>query len=469
MTDDPFAESQPYDSGGHFESPGWDPSHEIVADVPPHDLTAEMAVLGSALLDGQFALSRLVGILKPEHFYRTDHGAIWELMIHLWDGKQGIDPHLVFREAQARGLFGKVKPEYLADLVGCVSTPAHAQHYGHIVREMADLRAIIHAATKAQQAAFAKSKTRDAMAPLEEAVREIGDMTHGSVVTRAKDGIQSALDSAKEEGTLGPDSGEILPWRICPRFDKGGALVRATDFPILAARPGVGKTTFALQWAKVTAQSSGRPVVYISLETPAKDLWLKVACNQAGVPEPKGQALTDDMEARLGTAMMELDQQCPLHIVDSPPEDLMGLKGLMARLNETLKPVAFVIDYLGLIEVPYTKDEYQAMSKASRQLRVWALNNGVAVMCLHQLNRAMAKEKRPPSMHDLRGSGQIEQDATHIVFLHEEKVEDQVRDCTAILAKARRGGAPAVQQLRMLADISRFTQRAWEPPREDPA
>jgi replicative DNA helicase len=135
----------------------------------------------------------------------------------------------------------------------------------------------------------------------------------------------------------------------------------------------------------------------------------------------------------------------------------------MQRLKERLGPVAFVIDYLGLIEVPYAKGPYEAATKASRTLRIHALKEDVAVVVVHQLSRSMEKEKRPPAMHDLRDSGQIEQDATHIMFLHQERISeenDQVRDCVAILAKARRGGAPCVQQMRLIANISRFTQRA---------
>jgi len=463
--DDPFGGG---DDGHYFEQPPDPRGPEVILSVPPHSHDAERAVVGSILLDSEWCMARVIPFLRQEHFYTREARTVYKACSDLWDEHRQLDVLILKDKLAEVKATDKVRPEYLVECAACVATPSRVEGYARIVRKMADLRTLVTACMASQQLAYGESSIEDAIRPVTNAITLLGDLTHGSVVTRAEDGTMSAIEAAKSEGDHGVDRGEVIPWRICPRFDAAGALMRASDFPIVAARPGVGKTTFALQWAKVTSEAAQRPVVYLSLETPARDLWLKVLCAQSGVPEPKGQPITPEIEARMLESRNELVARCPLYIIDAPPADLNGLKGLMSQLKDRLDPLAFVIDYLGLVDVPFAKDEYQAVSKASRQLRVFALQNSVTLMVLHQLSRESAKQGRPPRMDDLRGSGQIEQDATQIIFLHEEAVSGQVRDVTAMIAKSRRGGAGVSQQLRMLANVSKFVGRSGPLPEKGP-
>lgn len=463
--DDPFAE----DDGHHFEQPPMpDNGSAAILNVPPHSDEAEKAVIGCILLDSEWCMARIVSFLRQEHFYTREARTVYKACSALWDEHRQLDVLILMDRLAEVHASEKVSQGFLVECASSVSTPSRVDGYARIVRKMSDLRTLISACIASQQLAYGQGSLEDAIIPVTNAITTLGDLTHGSVVTRAEDGTLAAIEAAKSEGDHGVDRGEVIPWRICPRFDAAGALMRASDFPIVAARPGVGKTTFALQWAKVTSEAAQRPVVYLSLETPARDLWLKVLCAQSGVPEPKGQTITEETERKMLAAREELVARCPLYIIDAPPADLNALKGLMSQLKDRLDPLAFVIDYLGLVDVPFAKDEYQAVSKASRQLRVFALQNNVTLMVLHQLSRESAKQGRPPRMEDLRGSGQIEQDATQIIFLHEEQISGQVRDVSAMIAKSRRGGAGVSQQLRMLANVSKFVGRSGPIPEKGP-
>lgn len=437
--------------------------------TPPWNQQAEVAVLGSILLDTtETIMFRLAPVLKESAFYDKRNALIYRVCVALHEAAKPVTVVTIRDTILKMRSKALVEDGYLAHLVSAVGTPAHAMMYAELVNEASARREMLALAEEISGDAYGGADPTEMRTRLEAYVNEAQEKSRASEITLPSEGIAEAIQIAKDEGA-GRSKHQPLKWMICPRFDAGGAVVRATDFAVVAARPGVGKTTFMLQWAKVQAQMTGRPVVFISLETPSSDLWLKIACCHAGVPEPKGGVLKPMHEEALKQAARDLDGVCQLMVLRDPPNNLWDLRNLLSMLKQKHDPAAVVIDYLGLIDVPYAKNEYEAVGKASRVMRTWARRNETAMVMVHQLNRASEKDNRPPKMHDLRGSGQIEQDATHIAFLHLEKVhEDSRRDIACILAKSRRGGAPAVQLLTLDGACSRFVARAPSAERATP-
>jgi replicative DNA helicase len=292
----------------------------------------------------------------------------------------------------------------------------------------------------------------------------------GPALVRGGRGLSAALTGWREEAE--PDGGGSLRirWRIFPRFDQGGAYIREGDYAILAARPGRGKSSAAIQIAIQTAAEHKRPVLYVSLEMPARQVWQKALLAEAGVDDPEGRPFPPEDLDRVLRAKAYLET-IPLIVLDQPPANLWRLKAYLSSLVQSERPMLTVIDYLGLIQAK--GDEYQRVTLISQHLRAWALGN-TPVLMLHQLSRASVTDARRPRMprqSDLRGSGQIEQDATHIVFLHEaggkedpnydyEQDSSPTVEMIALLSKARQGRPGRGERMLFHRAQSRMLPRA---------
>lgn len=280
----------------------------------------------------------------------------------------------------------------------------------------------------------------------------------GPTLVSARKGLPGALSAWKDEARPEQASSLRIPWHIFPRFDGGGAYIRETDYALLAARPARGKSTAAIQIAVATAARFKRPVLYVSLEMPARQVWQKAVLAEANVADPAGEEFSPEDLTQIVRAKEYLEREVPLVVLDRPPPNLWRLKAHLSHLVQAEHPILTVIDYLGLIQAK--GDEYQRVTLISQHLRAWAMVN-TPVLMVHQLSRASVKESsrpRIPRQSDLRGSGQIEQDATHIVFLHEaggidnpkydyEQDPNPVVPMLALLSKARQGRPGIGQRL----------------------
>ena len=296
----------------------------------------------------------------------------------------------------------------------------------------------------------------------------------GPSVVGMAPGLTEALKGWDEDARSGLDPsnpGLAIPWGIFPAFDKGGATIRPTDYAVLAARPGRGKSTAAAQVAFNAAARTKKPVVYVSLEMPARQVYQRILCGVADVDDPGGKPFGPEQRDALERARDYLVREVPLLVVDTPPSNLWRLKPYLTSIVKDEQAVLTVIDYLGLIQAK--GDEYQRVTLISQHLRAWAMGN-TPVLMVHQLSRANVTEgsrPRTPRLTDLRGSGQIEQDATHVVFLHEkgdgspgydyEKDSRSVVEMVALLPKARQGIPGRAQEMRFHRPRSRMLPHAY--------
>lgn len=290
---------------------------------------------------------------------------------------------------------------------------------------------------------------------------EVSGLRGGPVLLGARRGCSEAVQKWEREAKP-HESSSVVPWRVAPLFDRAGAFIREGDFAIVAGRPGVGKTTLALTVARLEARRN--PVLFVSLEMTAEECWQKVLAAEARTDAPVGRQMTAEESERFGGAWSYLERG-GLTIAGNVPRSLSALKSwLTATVQASAKrPSLVVLDYLGLVQSK--GDEYERVTRASSELRGWALNN-VPMLCVSQVNRAPANERekgaaRQPRMSDLRGSGQQEQDATQIVLLgpyiepgQEREFNENrwlsasVVEVLAVLAKARGGRAGLGQRLR---------------------
>ena len=300
--------------------------------------------------------------------------------------------------------------------------------------------------------------TEDLSKALEELQASEG-VRGGPKLVRAEAGLSEAGAAWHDDALPEEEAQGIrIPWGIFPRFDRHGAYIRDTDYAVLAGRTGRGKSTCALAIAMNAAQRFQRPVVYVSLEMPARQVWQKAVLSLAGVEDPKGSAFSPSDQALIDNAAAHLRARVPLVVVDTPPPNLFRLKSYMSTIAQEVHPILMVVDYLGLIQAK--GEEYQRVTLVSQHMRAWAMSNTPLLM-LHQLNRGGddGRKVRPPRLRDLRGSGQIEQDATHVVLLHEAGGEnDPTYDyetdhnadvpMLALLSKVRQGN-PGIGQRYM--------------------
>ncbi|MBD3302276.1 MAG: AAA family ATPase [Candidatus Eisenbacteria bacterium] len=263
------------------------------------------------------------------------------------------------------------------------------------------------------------------------------------------------------------DTGIRLPFRV-PAADRTGNFIRPGDFVILAARPAVGKSIWALWWAVQTALAEQRPVLYASYEMGCDQCWRCAIHAEAYVSRPEKGPLSPPNARHIERAADYLRKNCALHVFDGLPPQVGRAVATLEREAKETDAAAVVIDYLGLMEGRGER-EYDQVTDISRTVRGFAQRTQVPVLAIHQFNRSSVGERRPPDLHDLRGSGQLEQDATHVVFLDHPWVRMNEREREAApaleneviwkLVKVREG-APCWERMHRRGAMSRLDPAA---------
>lgn len=436
--------------------------------MPPHSLEAEMAVLGSVLLDGE-VIGTLIPILKSTDFYRGAHGRIYEVMLALFDRGEPIDALLVFREIERQGAFDEVGgPEYLASLGGAVSSPASAEHYARIVREKAIARNLISATSEIQQAAYAEEGRGDELMELAE--RRIFELGNRRDVQGAKD-VRELLNETFEELERGggPVAGIETGFY---EFDEMTTGLRPGELIIVAARPSMGKSSLALNMAMNAACNGGKKVAIYSLEMTAQNIVRNMLCMKArfsGHDLRKGRFIDESRRADLAQAAGPLFE-AGLYIDDSPTLNPSLLRAKARRIKAKQGLDMIVIDYLQLMEAGSSErreNRQQEISYISRSLKGLARELEVPVIALSQLNRDA--EKRPdnkPKLADLRESGAIEQDADVICLLYRKwyySRQETDRNLAELMIAKQRNGPTGTVNLHFFADYMLFTNPSVHP------
>ena len=440
---------------------------ELLGRRAPQSLEAEQAVLGSMLIDSR-CIADVIGMLRPEDFYLQQNRDIYETIYSMFNFSEVVDPVTVLDKLKTRGAFTEQSTSYVMQLMEITPTAANVRQYAQIVRDKALLRAISEAATEINESVYENAGTAGEI--LENAEKKIfalrkdsaGDsLEHiGTVLLKVFDRLQELAESDK--AFPGLSSGLMDLDRKINGLNK-------SDLILIAARPGMGKTSLALNIALNAAKKSGKTIAFFSLEMSREQLGMRLMSNESFVDNQKlatGQ-LSEEEWGKIGLASSALSQT-DIRVDDNPTITVAEINAKCRRL-ENLGLV--VIDYLQLMTSSgerYSSNEnrQQIVSDISRALKIMAKELNVPVICLSQLSRANeARQDKRPMLSDLRESGAIEQDADIVMFLyrddyyHEDSPEKNVAEC--IVAKNRHGETGTVR-LQWLPQFTTFSDREWQ-------
>ena len=419
---------------------------ELLGRRVPYSAQAEQAVLGSMLIDPR-CIPDVIGKVNAEDFYVQANREIFETMYSMFSFGQTVDAVTVLDQMKVRGVWKDNSRQYLVELMQLTPTAANVLEYAAIVRDRALLRALGQAGDEISSMVYSGSGEADAM--LETAERKIFELSRdrnngglipvASIVQRVFEEISEA--AASESAIPGLATG-------LPDLDRMILGLNPGDFALIAARPGVGKTSIALNITRSIGKSSGKTVAFFSLEMSREQLVMRLLSAEALVDGKKLQTgrLSDEEWRRIGSATNVL-AATDIRINDNPTLTVAQMNAQCRRLKNL---GLVVIDYLQLMQSAGSGNSWanesrtQAVSDISRMMKIMAKELGVPVLCLSQLSRANTqRQDKRPQLSDLRESGAIEQDADVVVALHREGYYnpeyENPNEVELIVLKNRRG------------------------------
>jgi replicative DNA helicase len=432
--------------------------------IPPQNLEAEQSVIGSMLIDKN-AIIKGVEYLKPDSFYRDAHRYIFESILELFDRGEPVDLVTVTEALRKGGKLDAVGGSvYVADLINSVPTAANIDFYARIVEEKATLRRLIDAGTQIVQDAFNDPDNVDKILDRAEktifniALKRVHEGFHkiDEVLKRVLDRIDQ-LYGKKEHITGIPTSYADL--------DNLTAGFQNSDLIIIAARPSVGKTALALNMAQNVAIKFNIPVAIFSLEMSKDQLAQRMLCSEAEIDaiRLKTASLPDTGWKKLTRALAKLSE-APIFVDDTATATAMEIRAKCRRLKLEKGLGLVIIDYLQLMSGRgRIENRVQEISEIARSLKTLARELDIPVVALSQLSRAV--EQRPdriPRLSDLRESGEIEQTADVVMFIHREDYYNPQSDrgniAEIIIAKQRNGPIGTIE-LVFRKDIAKFCNK----------
>lgn len=416
--------------------------------LPPQNLEAEQSILGALLLDKD-TIHKIMDILSPEMFYRDAHKYIFQSIIDLNEKSEPIDLITLSNQLKSKEQLDIIGGSYyLTQVINSVPTAANATYYAKIIEEKSVLRDMINAGSLIVEKAFDPSLTvADVIDISEKTVMDVSNRKAGDgfvnikdILTPVMDQIESVYDN--ENSLLGVTSG-------FNDLDGMTSGFKASELIILAARPSMGKTAFCLNVAANCAFGSNTPVAIFSIEMSKESLVQRVLCAEAEIDASRLSTgnLHDNEWKKLTRAIGRLSE-APIFIDDTPALTVLELKAKARRLKAEFGLGMIIIDYMQLMsgsKGKKTESRMQEISEIARGLKAVARELEVPVMALSQLSRAV--EQRPdkiPRLSDLRESGEIEQTADLVMFIHREDYynntgEEQTNMGKIIIAKQRNG------------------------------
>jgi len=435
--------------------------------VPPHSLEAERAVLGGILLDND-AMNVVTQVLDAEAFYSEANAQIYEAMTTLFSAGKPVDTVTVREELVTRGRLQAVGgDEYVLELTNTIPTVANIESHAKIVREKAIIRRLILACHEVAAKGYGDYGDPE----------EFLDQTERAVFNVAKERLRSPYEHIKPvvmrtftEIHEAAQRGERITGLTTgfKELDEKTAGMHPGDLIIIAGRPGMGKTAFAVNIATNAARTGATTAVF-SLEMPKEQLVRRMLCSEARVDGSRmrsGQLAREDWP-KLANAAGVLSE-LPLFIDDTPGLTVMELRGKARRLKSDSGLRLVVVDYMQLMRSGNRHDSReQEISEISRSLKFLAKELSLPVIALSQLNRGVesrgVKDKRP-QLSDLRESGAIEQDADTIVFIYRDEVYNRdnpdSRNRAEIIIGKQRSGPVGTVHCAFFSEYTRFDNLA---------
>ncbi|MGP4081310.1 replicative DNA helicase [Pseudalkalibacillus sp. R45] len=430
--------------------------------IPPHNIEAEQAVLGAVFLEPE-ALTTATELLMPEDFYRAGHQRIFSVMVDLSEKGEPIDLVTVTSELQDRKLLEEVGGvSYLSDLANSVPTAANIEYYGQIVEEKSLLRRLIRTATDIAANGYSREdEVEQILNEAEKNILAVAQRKNTGVFKSIKDVLVQAYDNIemlqnKKGDITGIPTGFVELDRITAGFQRN-------DLIIVAARPSVGKTAFALNIAQNVATKTDENIAIFSLEMGAEQLVMRMLCAEGNIDAQRlrtGDLQSEDWQ-KLTMAMGSLSN-AGIYIDDTPGVRVSDIRAKCRRLKQEKGLGMILIDYMQLIlgSGKSGENRQQEVSEISRSLKGLARELEVPVISLSQLSRGVeSRQDKRPMMSDIRESGSIEQDADIIAFLYRDDYydkESENKDIIEIIIAKQRNGPVGTVELAFVKEYNKF-------------
>ena len=444
--------------------------------IPPHSIEAEQSVLGSIFLDPETVVN-VLEYLETSDFYRKNHQIIFDAILQLNNRNEAIDVVTIANELDTKNqLENAGGMEYLAELAVAVPTSANVEYYAKIVEEKSILRNLIRSATEIVRKGYEEGDELAVMLDsAEQNMLQVSERRNRSGFIRISDVVSASLQNIESLAQQSDDVTGVPTGYIA--LDKMTAGLQKEELIILAARPAVGKTAFALNIAQNVATKADQVVAIFSLEMGAESLVNRMLCAEGNIDAGHlrtGQ-LSEDEWSNLIMAMGTLGQS-KIFIDDTPGIRIAEIRAKSRRLlQEQGKLGLIVIDYLQLIEGNNRESRQQEVSDISRQLKKLAKELKVPVIALSQLSRGVEqRQDKRPVLSDIRESGSIEQDADIVAFLYrddyyereggeEPERDEQENNVVEVIIEKNRSGARGTVKLLFKKEFNKFSSMSYMP------
>ena len=440
------------------------PSSKI--KLPPQNLDAEQAVLGSILIDKN-AVLKVADLLVPSDFYSPAHERIYENVLELYEGRKPIDILSLTNHLKAKNLLQEIGGSgYLAELTNQVTTSSHVDHYAQIVKEKKILRDLIKASAEITENVFDQSgEFEDLIDNIEQKILAISQKSLPQNFILIKDELKNAYERIENlHAHKGALRGVPTGFHDLDNLLSG---LQKSDLIVLGARPSLGKTSLAMDIARQAALKHGASVGVFSLEMSREQVVDRLIAAESGVSLWKLRTgrITDDMEFQLIQSCLDKLSVAKLYVDDTPSPTVLQMRSMARRLQVEHGLDLLVIDYLQLVLPRRGIDNMvQQVTEISRGLKALARELNVPVLALSQLSRAVdQRDNKTPKLHDLRESGAIEQDADIVMFIYRKDRErtdippEEQNMAEIIIAKHRNGPLGTVH---LMFDPDRVTFRS---------
>lgn len=444
--------------------------------IPPQSVEAEQAVLGSVFLDSD-AIVEAMEYIEAKDFYRRSHQTIFQIMIDLNNRSEAIDAILIKEHLEQKNMLEDIGGvSYLSELTLSVPTAANVGYYAKIVEQKSLLRNLIQTATDIVSSGFEQEE--DVESILDEAERkilEVSEKRNRSGFLAIADVLGDSINTIEKLSQQG-EAITGLPTGY-HALDKMTAGLQAEELIILAARPAVGKTAFALNIAQNVGTKTNESVAIFSLEMSAESLVNRMLCSEGLVEAGhlKTGQLSDEEWDNIIVAMGSLSK-ANIFIDDTPGIKISEIRAKCRKLHQEQGGLGLVlIDYLQLIEGTGRENRQQEVSEISRQLKKLAKELKVPVIALSQLSRGVEqRQDKRPVLSDIRESGSIEQDADIVAFLYrddyyrseegEDEEPQENNNVIEVIIEKNRSGARGTVELLFIKEYNKFSSVS---PREE--
>jgi len=438
---------------------------ETIERVPPHNIDAEAALLGSMLIDHS-VIPQAIEMLDEGSFYKDSHRNIYAALIRLFDENKGVDLVTIIEELKKTGSLDSVGgPSYLTSLASGVPTSANFIHYANIVKQKRMLRNLINAATQIVTSAYDPGQDIDSV--VDKAEQLIFDVSQKKVSNRfssLREVIKSSIETIdnlyqRKENITGLATG-------FRDLDIKTAGLQPSDLIIVAGRPSMGKSALASCIVEHVGVIEKKAVAFFSLEMSKEQLVQRMLCSHARVDAQKVRTgfLSQADWPRLVSAAGKLSE-APIYIDDTPGITVLELRAKARRLKSQFDIKMIVLDYLQLMQGPSrSENRQQEISEISRSLKALARELNVPLIAISQLSRAVEQRAdHKPQLSDLRESGAIEQDADVVMLIVREEIYNPTEEnkgvADLIVAKQRNGPIGSMK-LAFLGEYTRFDNLA---------